>query len=131
MLVVDARGVTPAHTPAWVTAAQQRQALGVVDPVNYFDQSPPAAQPAHYVRLPFASSSAPPSQGALPPTPNATPTPLPSSTTSSAPVRGHHLSKDQEKCSSAASFLTAGARGPSSVRLGTGPQSQHFADCFG
>lgn len=58
-LVLDARGVTPVDAPGWMAAAQQEQVVGMVDPVNYFDKSPPSARPAHYLRLPYASDTEP------------------------------------------------------------------------
>jgi hypothetical protein len=52
-LAFDARCVVPAELAGMVTEAQQASALAIVDPVNYYDQSPPTLRPTYYQRLPY------------------------------------------------------------------------------
>jgi len=54
-LAFDARCIVPAELAGKVVEAKQANASAVIDPVNYYDQSPPASRPAGYKKLSYES----------------------------------------------------------------------------
>lgn len=50
-MAFDARCIVPGELAERVVEAQHANASAVVDPVNYYDQSPPASRPTYYRRL--------------------------------------------------------------------------------